>query len=241
MSERRMVRAAIGVPLAVALTLTAACLPEDAADPDGSAASPSAANGIDKLKPTDAFKRATDATLAARSVRVRAKVKDAEAGTINLDFTYAGRDRAKGTMQIGDQKVEMIRIGKEEYQKGNKAFLKETGGNQAVSTFSGMWMKTTQKGGSGFGALSGLGDLEGLLKEMEEGGLEGWTTGKPGNTAGTPSVPLNGAGEQIHLAAEGPPYVLRMSDGTDYFDFLSYDKPVTVKRPPARLVVDTSG
>ncbi|TDC61796.1 hypothetical protein E1200_28075 [Actinomadura sp. GC306] len=233
----RTIRTAIGVPLAAALALTTACLPGGANNSDGSAATPSAANGIDELSPTDAFKRASAATLSARSVRVRAKVKDAQAGTIDLDVTYVGRDRARGTMRIGDQRVEIIQIGKEEYQKGNKAFLKETAGSEAVSFLSGKWTKTTQSG-SGFGALSGLGDLRGLLTEMEEAGLQGWTMGKPGKTAGTPSVPMTGAGEQIHLAAQGPPYILRMTDGTDHFDFLSYDKPVTIKPPPARLVVE---
>jgi hypothetical protein len=241
-SKNRTVRAAIGLPLAVALAFTTGCLPEDSGGtrPDGAAASPSAANGIDKLKPADAFKRATDATLSARSVRMRSQVKDPEAGVIQVDISYAGRDRAKGSMRIGDQRVEIIQIGKAEYQKGNKAFLQETGGKQAVSALTGKWMKISQ-GGSGFGALSGFGNLDGLLKEVGKGGFQGWTMGKPGNIGGTPSVALNGAGEQIHLAAQGTPYVLRMNDGSDRFDFLSYNTPVSVKRPPAGLVVDTSG
>jgi hypothetical protein len=240
MSKSRTVRAALGLPLVAALALTSATgcgLLDEAAKP---VARPSAANGIDKLSPSQAFTRASKATLSARSVRMRARVKEDKAGVMHFDYQYSGRDRAKGTMRIGRQRLDIIKIGKVQYQRGNKAYHEETGSPEAASELVGKWLKSEPKSGTGFGAISGAEDLEGLFKEVGTD-LQGWTMGKLGNIGGTPSVALNGADEQIHIAAQGPPYVLRLNSGGDYFDFFSYNAPVSIKKPPANLILETSG
>jgi hypothetical protein len=241
MSKSRTVRAAVGLPLAASLALgsAAGCGIVNEARNAVSSTSPSAANGIDKLSPSAAFARASKATLDARSVRMRAQIKDDKAGVIRLDYRYSGRDRAKGTMQIGEQRLDIIRIGKVEYQKGNRAYHEDTSADVPKELID-KWVKSESKSGSGFGAISGIEDLDSLFKQIGKN-LQGWTFGKPGNIGGTPSVSLSGAGDQIHIASQGTPYVLRMVTGGDYFDFLSYNAPVSISKPPARQVLDAGG
>jgi hypothetical protein len=249
MSMSRTVRAAVGLPLAaatgaaLALGSAAGCNivdeARDAVSSTSPSASASAANGIDKLSPSAAFARASKATLDARSVRVRAQVKDSRAGMIRLDYQYSGRDRAKGSMRIGEQQLDIIRIGKVEFQKGNRAYHEDISADVPEDLID-KWVKSESRSGSGFGAMSGLEDLDSLFKEIGAD-LQGWTFGKPGNIGGTPSVSLNGAGQQFHIASQGAPYVLRVVISNGRYDFLAYNAPVSISEPPAGQVLDTGG
>jgi hypothetical protein len=240
MFKNKAAGVAIGLPIAVALTFTTGCLPEDSGSGTQGRAS-GAANGIDKVQPTQAFARASQATLAARTVRMRAQVTDEESGgAIKLDMNYAGRNRTKGTMQMGAQKLELIRVGSVVYVKGNRAFYRDVAGQEAANALVGKYIKAT-KNSPDFSDLYEFTTLADLMKQFQGAG-QGWKFGSRGHIGGRPSVAIEGAGEQIHLATQGPPYVLRATaPGKGSFDFLSYNTRVAIKPPPANLVIDIGG
>ncbi|GLZ08428.1 hypothetical protein Acsp03_58940 [Actinomadura sp. NBRC 104412] len=241
--KNRTARLAVGLPLAAALAFsTAGCLGEDTVTRAGTSAKPSqATNGIDKLEGSEAFSRATKATLSASSVRLRGQVQDGE-DTITMDFRYAGANRSGGTLQIGVQEIELIRLGSVVYFKGNKPFLEEVGGKEAVTAMSGKYFKTSSKGDPDFADIQGFTNLADLVKEATSES-QGWRIDKPGNVGGKPSIALVSlAGDKIHVATQGPPYILQFDDGPqNRIDFLSYNEPVNLKRPPSNLVIDMSG
>lgn len=75
------------------------------------------------------------AAAQSRSVRVVAK-------PLGLVGVYASNGRSHVTLSRGDQRVEVIRIGGDLYQRGNKAFWRSVGvpARQAAA-FAGVWIR----------------------------------------------------------------------------------------------------
>ncbi|MEU8343693.1 hypothetical protein AB0C74_18500 [Spirillospora sp. NPDC048832] len=208
----------------------------------GAATGPAAApaNGVEKLPAAEVLRRARKATNGARSLRIRGQVED---GTdkFTLDFRYEGKSKSTGWFQQGRERVEITRIGKVVYLKGNDAFWKSMGGKGAMQLFSGKYLKTTS-------ATDGYKDLAAftyrttaLNETVKSAGP--WRTGKTGTVGGTPAVTLGTASteDEIHVATRGEPYVLALTSGPENrIEYIDYGKPVTVQRPPAGSVVDAN-
>lgn len=238
---------ALALPVALVLTFTAGCgTGEGTGSGKGTGtgtkaaapATPSAAsNGVEKLGAAQILARARKATAAAPSVRLKGTFKEG-GDDVALDFRFAGRKRAGGTLGMGNQHLELTRIGSTVYFKGNDKFLRSIGGKDAVTLMSGKYVKTTTKA-EGFAEIAVLTDIHGLLAGMLRAG-RGWDKGRTGTVAGRPAVTLTGPdGEQIHVATQGQPYLLQLDGGpTNRLEFLSYGERVDLKPPPAGTVIE---
>ncbi|GAA1790146.1 hypothetical protein GCM10009735_22150 [Actinomadura chokoriensis] len=240
--------------IVLVLASGAACGPaEDAATTSKTASAPArpsagatagataaASNGVEKLRPAEILARARKATAAARYLRMRGQIDDGD-GKVAFDFSFAGATEATGWFQQGKQRVEITRIGKDVYIKGNKAFLTDIGGKSAVQLLSGKHLRTTAKSAD-FKDLAALTDRTSLMKEaLKAAGT--WKKGAAGTVAGTPALTLTGGpGVAIQVATSGEPYVLRLDGGPgNRIEYLAYGTRVDVRRPPAEAVVDGDG
>ncbi|GAA1859427.1 hypothetical protein [Actinomadura bangladeshensis] len=250
MPQHRLRAGGVSAVIVLALASGAACGPaEDAATTSKTAAAPArpsagataaASNGVEKLRPAEILSRARKATASARYLRMRGQIDDGD-GKVALDVGFAGAAKATGWFQQGRQRVEITRIGKDVYIKGNKAFLQEIGGKSAVQLLAGKHLRTTAKSAD-FKDLAAFTDRTSLLKEaLKAAGT--WKKGAAGTVAGTPALTLDGGpGVQIQVATSGEPYVLRLDGGPgNRIEYLAYGTPVDVRRPPAGAVVDGDG
>lgn len=246
MPQHRLRAGGVSAVIVLALASGAACGPaEDAATTSKTAAAPArpstaASNGVEKLRPAEILSRARKATASARYLRMRGQIDDGD-GKVALDFRFAGATEASGWFQQGKQRVEIIRIGKDVYIKGNKAFLKEIGGKSAVQLLAGKHIKTTAKSAD-FKDLAAFTDRTSLMKEaLKAAGT--WKKGAAGTVAGRPALTLTGGpGVEIQVATSGEPYVLRLDGGPgNRIEYLAYGTRVDVRRPPAEAVVDGDG
>ncbi len=208
----------------------------------GTAGGPAAApaNGVEKLGADEILRRARKATDGARSLRVRGQVQDG-GDTYTLDFRYEGATKSTGWFQQGNQRVEITRIGKEVYLKGNDAFWKSIGGKGALQLFSGKYLKTSNTAAD-FKDLSIFTYRTALFNEAVKS-ADTWRKGKTLTVGGTPALSLTtaGAADEIHVATQGEPYVLALAGGPENrIEYTDYGKPVTVQRPPAGSIVDES-
>ncbi|MEW2356235.1 hypothetical protein [Spirillospora sp. NPDC029432] len=237
------------VPVALGLALTAGCdagggtgaVQKKATAPASAPASPTeAANGVERLAPAEILKRAREATAGAPSVRLKGGFKEG-GDEVALDFRFAGKKRAAGTMRLGDQNIELTRIGSTVYFKGDDRFLKSIGGRSAVTLMSGKYVKTTSKDPD-FAELASFSDLSDLLREMVASAGGGWAKGAAGNVGGVPAVALTGPdGEQVHVATRGRPYLLRLDAGPrNRLDFVEYGGRVDLRPPPPGEVIDAA-
>ncbi|WP_433228619.1 hypothetical protein [Actinomadura formosensis] len=243
----------VSAALVLVLTSATACGPaEEAATtsktasapatrPSGAASAPASAaatpNGVEKLQAAAILSRARKATASARFLRMRGDIDDGK-DKFALDFRYVGKTKATGWFQQGKERVEMTRIGKDVYIKGNDAFWKSIGGKGAVQLFSGKHLKTTTASAD-FKDLAVFTDRTALLSEAVKS-VDSWQKGKAGTAGGVPTVSLTGApGEEIQVATQGEPYVLLLNGGQgNRIEYLAYEEPVDVRRPPASSVVD---
>jgi hypothetical protein len=239
-----------GLPAALALTVAFAvgCGPAEdketakaASTPAARSAAPTPAsampNGVEKLKPAEILSRARKATASAKSLRMRGQVEE-QGEKYALDFRYAGTAKATGSFELDAQKIEITRLGKDVYFKGDDAFWKSIGGKAAVQLLSGKHLRTTVKNPD-FKEMALFTDRSALLTEAVKS-LGGWKKGKTGAVGGIPTVVLVAStGDRIHVAMRGQPYVLRLDGGAgNQIEYLAYDQPVDVRRPPAKTVVD---
>ncbi|MFI0357454.1 hypothetical protein [Actinomadura sp. 9N407] len=236
---------ALVVPAALALTFIAGCgtgtgdAGADQGKKAAASATPSvASNGVDELAAAEIMSRARKATAGAPSVRLTGRFKEG-GDDLGLDFRFAGRKKAAGTVQMGNQHIKLTRIGSTVYFKGNDAFLRSIGDKNAVTLMSGKYVKTTSKDPD-FAEIASFSNLSGLLGELLSAKGSDWDKGKAGTVAGKPTVTLSGPdGEQVHVATQGQPYLLQIDAGPQgSLDFVSYGEPVAVEAPPANTVLD---
>ncbi|TYB49508.1 hypothetical protein [Actinomadura chibensis] len=243
-------RAGVPAALVLALAFTAGCGP--AGESDGAkkeaatakaSASPSASpspsatdNGIANLKPAQIFARARAATASARYVRLRGQVEDGE--KYKIDFRFAGKAKATGSLQQGSERAGLTVIGKVVYLSGNDGFWRSVGGKGAAQLFSGKYVKT-KTDDADFRELAAFANKTALLNEAVKSG-RGWRKEGAGKVGEVPTVVLtDSAGDKIQIATQGPPYVLLMEGGReDRLEYVEYGQPVTVQAPPAGSVID---
>lgn len=231
---------------AAALLLGAAC---DATDSiGGSDPSPTpASNGVADKAPAEILRLARDAFSKAGSVRVKGN-GTTEGSTFAVDMRMKGAGGGRGTVTVQHNLVEILRIGKDAYLKGDADFWKQqTGNTAAAELLKGKYLK----------APGDAPNLQSVLlfthpgtfagKTMKAAGVV--TKGEQRAVAGVQTVGLTftALNEKVtlYVATTGKPYPMQLSTTgeageTSSFDFIEYDKPLDLKPPPADQVVDTS-
>jgi hypothetical protein len=198
-------------------------------------------NGVAEMEPVEILERTTQATLAAHSVRMRGKLRDEDGNRVTMDFRVQGK-QATGFVEYGGEgHIEMIVTGSVFYFKGDKEFLTRALGRQGARQFAGLYLKASinDKRWADLAPMTSVAELIGTIPKPAE--FDFANRGVPTYINELSAIPVGSPGTiNLYVATEGKPYLLRISyvEEEDYIDLLEYEKPVTIRRPPSRLVVD---
>jgi hypothetical protein len=230
------------VALPAALLLVTGCQPGDTTGTAGSPTTPVAAtpegNGIAELSAARILERASKASSAAPSVRLRGTFRE-DGKTFAIDLRLAGNRAAAGSITVEGQRLGLVRLGSTAYIRGDDRFWKSVGGQDAVRMFHGKYLKTPADSKEFTDLMSFTLPSKVFTELLRTGGAV--TKGERARVNGRPAITLlDGAGGKIYVATEGQPQILRISTGVrdEALDFLDYGKKFTVQRPPSRHVID---
>jgi hypothetical protein len=228
-----------------ALLLGAAC---DAVDSIGGEPSPTpASNGVADKAPEEILRSAKDAFRHAGSVRVKGNgTSDGELYAV--DMRIKGGGGGKGTVTVQHNLVEILRIGKDAYLKGDADFWKQqTGDSAAAELLKGKYLKAPSDEPA-LKAVLLFTDTGTFADELMK--VDGTATkGERRTIAGIETIGvtfLSGKDKAtMYVATTGKPYPMHLTAASSSadagaLDFTDYDKPLDLKPPPADQVVDTS-
>jgi hypothetical protein len=182
--------------------LLAGCGGSNMAKPNGEAA-----------KPADTVLKDADAAAAsASSVHVSGTVSSN--GTpivLNLFLTHS--KGAKGSMSVGGQKFDLIRIGDTLYIKGSDSFYQQFGGAAAAQLLHGKWLKGSATK-SRLSSLVPLTNIDTLFAKIATGHGKLTNDGKK-TYKGQAVVQLRDTsdGSNLLVAATGKPYPVAITGG----------------------------
>ncbi|HEX6754692.1 MAG TPA: hypothetical protein VF109_01985 [Mycobacteriales bacterium] len=230
-----------------AVLLGAGCSAVDSVT-DGADASPTTpSNGVADKPPAEILASARKALAAAGSVHV--KGNGTEGGEVfAFDMRMKGTQAGRGTLTIKHNPVEILRIGKQAYLKGDADFwLESTGSRSAAELLKGKYVKGSAtdpdlKETLALTSPVGFGD-EALTAK---GAVTKADSRKVGavDTVGVTYRTKEGDQITVYVATTGKPYPMYLSttgktaDKTNSFDFREYDQPLEIKPPSPDLVID---
>lgn len=234
-------RLAVLAVVPTALALLTACSSGDsgtAGSGSGSASSsPTASSGPSAQEILESAKKASAEVTA---VRVVGDVPDdKQVMTVDLRATKTGPSR--GDITLKDGRLQVYVFGSTAYLKANNAFWKSAAGAQAARVLSGKYLKTPATSQE-FKEFTSLIRTTSLFEQMLEATGGTLTKGEETQIRGVSAVGLtDGSGQTLYVATQGPSYVLQVKDDKHVLDFLDYNKPITVQRPPASKVINVPG
>ncbi|MFF3640177.1 hypothetical protein [Streptomyces sp. NPDC002564] len=217
--------------LAVAVTCAAAVIGVAGCSSDGDK------DPFDGLSADKIADKASKASKDAGSFTMKGKMK--QGGQANdLEFAVAESGDCKGTM--GSQKkgvAQFLSVGKTSYVKADDKFWEGQGGSSTAELLKGRWVKSPNKSGDSVCNPDDMFKSDKLknLKREDDAEVDGKKaavlTQKKGKETTT-----------FYVAMEGKPYFLKVvnkgSEDPGSIVFSGYGKPVDVKEPPAKEVVD---
>ncbi|MEV0257563.1 hypothetical protein AB0H82_25315 [Streptomyces sp. NPDC050732] len=180
--------------------------------------------------------KASKASKDAGSFTMKGQMKQ-KGEVSNIEFAVAESGDCKGTM--GSQKsgtAEFLSVGKVSYVKADDKFWEGQGGASTAELLKGRWVKSGSKEDSVCNRddMFKSDKLKNLKREDDsevDGKKVAVLTQKKGKETTT-----------FYVAMEGKPYFLKVdnkgSDDPGSVTFGGYGKPVDVKAPPAKDVVD---
>jgi hypothetical protein len=213
-----------------------------ASAPVSAAPSEPASNGVAALEPDAIVEKAKAALTEAKSFRVNGNVRE-DNQSFGVDFKIRGADLI-GAMTIGKAKVEVLRVGKQQFIRPNQAFWKMSAGSakQAetiMTVLNGRWVKVSAKD-KDFTELFSVTDVDKLLDP--DGRV---VKGEIQTVDGKQAIALKDSGSEpgtLFVATEGKPYPLRIDGptpadgGIRFSDFGATFTDLTA--PPATQVID---
>ncbi|MEV7193464.1 hypothetical protein AB0N81_16905 [Streptomyces sp. NPDC093510] len=217
--------------LAVAAACAAAVIGVTGCGGDGGDKDPFDGMSADKIAD-----KASKASKDAGSFTMKGQMKQ-KGEASNIEFAVAESGDCKGTM--GSQKsgtAEFLSVGKVSYVKADDKFWEGQGGSAAAELVKGRWVKSAAKEDSVCNPddMFKSDKLKNLKREDDsevDGKKAAVLTQKKGKETTT-----------FYVAMEGKPYFLKVvnkgSDDPGSITFGGYGKPVDVKAPPAKDVVD---
>jgi hypothetical protein len=221
----------------VAVLLVAGCSgggSGTAATGDSSPASAAASAG----PPPDAAavgKQMKSATAKATGVHILAVVtQDAAKISMNMSMTRAGD--LSGTMSANRVALTMLVTQGHAYIKVSSGLLKSQHLPAASCTLiCGKYLEVPT--GQAKGMLNGM-DMSSLLGQVSAGRL---TYVRTATVNGQPAWQMRASdGSVVYVAAQGPPYPLRLTKGPSRADFTQWNSVTIPPPPPASQVVDLS-
>ncbi|MGC0331489.1 hypothetical protein RKD23_004479 [Streptomyces sp. SAI-170] len=193
--------------------------------------------------------QAFEATMGARSVRVKGDIQDdTSGGPLRIDIALDTKGDCVGTLSADGGKTDVIRVGDAVYMRYDEAFLRaqmegepQEDSDAAVDMLAGKW--TTAGKDAEAAEIADLCDLDTLLGDDTEGASAA-TRGRTTTVDGTPALALKEKDGKdtytAYVATQGKPYVLRLdSDAAGDSGSLvlsDYDKPVAAKKPAGEIL-----
>jgi hypothetical protein len=221
----RVARTLTAIPVAALLVAMSACSSGDKL------------NGEEKKKPEQVVTDAKNALKASKTVHLAGNINETDEGkstTLNIDLHFLNGTGAYGFITISGKRLDIIRVGKDVYAKGDESVL-----GSAASVAKGKYIKLSATSGSGKD-LADLTDLNAFANQVlsPSGKLEP-SVGR-GKVDGKKAVILtdtdkNGPGK-LYVANTGKPVPLQISgsgSSTGKLAFTEYDADVSVKAPAA--------
>jgi hypothetical protein len=217
----------IALAFALLALMLAACSSDDDPPPQG-AATPAA---LADREASEIVRAAENALRTAKSVRITGQVQE-QGEQVTLDMRIGREVGARGTIERGSTKAELIRIGDQLWLKG-KSFWAETAGNAVAGKIGNRWVQVPPSVTSGAGgSIDGLTNINGVVDQLLRSQGTGVTKGEQTQIRGVPAITLkNVGGGSMWVATEGPAFPLRMGGGNQRIDFTDYNKPVNVAAP----------
>jgi hypothetical protein len=227
-------------------TTGAAGTTSPAAAPVSSAAPRPAGNGIAALPAPEVIRQAKQAFTDARTLRVLANLSDG-GQPLRLDLHIAGSRGGIGTITTNGATFQLLRIGNEAYIKAAEPAWRKLGAGDGASLLVGKWVKVPTND-KDFADVIAFTDISSLGKMIFDGSDVGVPDVGQVKFRGADAVRLtdpDGGGTIFISAATGPAYPLRLQvlapkSDAGTIDFLEFNRPFALGRPPAEQVVDTT-
>jgi len=238
-------RLAAGLTAGLAALLLAGCGGgDDDSSSAGASASSDAGNGASEKTGPEVTEDAIDALEAAGSVHVEGDVTT-DGETTSMDIQLQGDDAA-GTIGLGGQTVELIRVGGTAYMKGDAALWTSFGvPAEAVGQLAGTWVLMPPGADSGLDTFT----FDGFVEEIRGGA--GGTGGNAEEEVATDEldgqdvvVVTDDDGSKLYVAATGEPYPLKVvNTGAEAGEvvFSGFGETETITAPPSPLDLSQFG
>lgn len=214
------------IPVVALLGLTAAC------------SSGTSLNGEEKKSPTRVVSDARTALKAAKTVHLAGTVKGTDAGpgagpgsSFVLDMHYLNGTGGYGTVTVGGQKLDIVRVGNDVYVKGDASLTGASGGS------ANKFQKLSATSGTGK-SIGDIADVKALADNILATGSSLQPTLAQDKIDGVRAVVLtdkasDGPGK-LYVANTGAPVPLAIEgtgSSTGTLTFSDYNKNVSVTAP----------
>ncbi|MFI9627143.1 hypothetical protein [Streptomyces sp. NPDC052042] len=249
---RLLARATVPALCALTLVSLAAC-GTDTSSPKVTEASSKAPAPFADMSGPEVVNKALETTKKAKSMNITVDTKTDE-GAVSARLTAAAPGDCMGTISIGPAgSMEIRKTGGTVYTKFDEALLREQSKGEpaadvdaAVELLAGRWMKSGVSDPDSKEMLA-LCDLATMFKEIEANDN---VAKKDGETTvdGKRALRLVEKDDEgtytMLVAAEGEPYILQVdvenAEEPTKMTLSDFDKPVEVKAPDAKDIVDPS-
>jgi hypothetical protein len=184
--------------------------------------------------PAQWIARSIAAAKSAKTVRVVATGIPSGGSTIGFDFRLVAGKGGAGTMTLGKQRIDLVRIGRFAYFRAGASFWQQYAGQAGAQLFAGRWVKMPAST-SGFASFVELTDISqfftGILSSHGKLELGGTKTINGVRALGL--VDKSSGGGTLWIAAKGTPYPVELApaSGPGLVAFESWNKPATVSAP----------
>lgn len=186
--------------------------------------------------------RAIRTTQAAAAVRIRGQFK-ADGQDVALDMRYDATGGG-GRVKIEEQTIDVLRIQREFWFAGDERFWRRVGGNQAVRDYQAKYLKIPASDQRFTPLLNTtyVGKLLTTLVRAKGPFVKAGTVTMRGQRAVVVVDKTKDYGGTLWVAADGPPYLLRIQAAPDSrvsgaVDFGDYNKRFSLAPPNPRRVI----
>jgi hypothetical protein len=185
--------------------------------------------------PAQWIARSIAAAKSAKTVRVVATGIPSGGSTIGFDFRLVAGKGGVGTMTLGKQRIDLVRIGRFAYFRAGASFWQQYAGQAGAQLFAGRWVKMPAST-SGFASFVELTDISQFFTGIlgSHGKL---VLGSTKTINGVRAIALvdtsRSGGGTLWVAAQGTPYPVELApaSGPGLVAFESWNKPATVSAP----------
>jgi hypothetical protein len=207
----------------------------------GCGSSSSSSNGEQNKSAATILSDARSAAQSAKSVHLAGNVNQG-GRQLGLNLDINSGTGGKGTISVGGNSVQVVRVNDNIYFNGNAAFYHLVGApSGAAKVLAGRWIKTPVNA-SDAASFAKLTDLKQLFSTLTAKGSVS-KGGTATSSTGTKVVVLNdhSDGSTLYVSLTGKPYpVEAFGGGKGTLTFTNWDQPVKIS-PPSNVLDFSQG